>query len=201
MKSGRTFLFGLSTAFLGLILIVGALLAAIAENSTGGASSQASISPTPLPTTFTYLPTPSPTMTPTKTPTPTLTQIPCQPPEGWTAVVVQPGDSLLIIAEYYQITPESLIEANCLPSEDLTPGSILYVPAVIPISSGTPTSSDICGPPPGWVEYVVLPGDSLFQLSVAFDVSVEEIQLANCLGSSTSLQAGTIIFMPDIDPQ
>ena len=88
---------------------------------------------------------------------------------------------------------DALIQANCLITEDLIIGTILYVPGT------PPTESPIqCGPPPGWIFYTVKPGDTLFHIGLAFGVTVTELQFANCMGSSTLIRAGTRIFVPNV---
>ena len=72
---------------------------------------------------------------------------------------------------------DALIEANCLGTEELIPGTILYVPGI------PPTESPIqCGPPPGWIFYTVRPGDTLYHIGLAFGVSVTELQIRQLPG-------------------
>lgn len=59
----------------------------------------------------------------------------CIPPQGWTAYLVKPTDSLLRLSLLYRISVEALQSANCLGERTLIrPGEILYVPP-----SPTPT--------------------------------------------------------------
>ncbi|NLG98578.1 MAG: LysM peptidoglycan-binding domain-containing protein, partial [Chloroflexi bacterium] len=51
---------------------------------------------------------------------------------------------------------------------------------------------------PGWEPYVVNPTDSLFRLSVVFGVSVEALQVANCMGDSTVILPGQVIYVPSL---
>lgn len=57
-----------------------------------------------------------------------------------------------------------------------------------------------CGAPPGWVLYVVRVGDTLSSLSRIFNVSIQQLQLANCMGSDTTLYAGRSIYVPYLPP-
>lgn len=133
--------------------------------------------------------TPAPTATETFTPPPPPTN--CPPPVGWVAIVVQVYDTLPGLAQTYRASVDAIRQANCLVSDQLVPGSFLYVPPL-------PTATLIpCGAPPGWVNYVVQSGDTLFSLSQKFRVSVAELQRANCLGSSTFIQAGKVIKVPN----
>lgn len=134
--------------------------------------------------------TPAPTATETFTPPPPPTN--CPPPAGWVATVVQVYDTLPGLAQTYRTSVDAIRQANCLVSDQLVPGSFLYVPPL-------PTATLIpCGAPPGWVNYVVQSGDTLFSLSQKFRTSVAELQRANCLGSSTFIQAGKVIKVPNV---
>ncbi len=139
-------------------------------------------SPTPLPSTATATPTPPPT--PTN----------CPPPSGWVAYVVQPGDTLAILSTRYRISSTTLKQANCLLKSELKAGSIIYVPPL-------PTQTRIpCGPPRGWIAFIVQPGDTLYRLSQAYGITVADLQRANCMGSTTLLQVGKTIYVPPWAP-
>lgn len=141
----------------------------------------------------TITPIPSRTVVPTTSVTipPQATQ--CPPPAGWIAIVINPGDTLTDLAQIYGSTPEALAIANCLVVDTLMPGTLLYVPVISP---SVTTTLIACGPPPGWVFYTVQPGDTLYRLSQVFGVSVWKIQLANCLGSSTTIRTGQQLSVP-----
>jgi LysM repeat protein len=65
----------------------------------------------------------------------------------------------------------------------------------------TPTPSATafdCGPPSDWVDYTAHQGDTLEALSAAYRVSIEELQHANCMGTSTAVTAGDFIFVPNV---
>jgi LysM repeat protein len=117
----------------------------------------------------------------------------CPPPAGWIAIMVQPGESLATLAARYNTTPANLSIANCLFSSDLPAGSIIYVPPF-------PTQTSIpCGPPPGWVRYIVRPGDTLTSLSQAFGVSIAQLQFANCMPANQYyLVVGQTIWVPNV---
>ena len=53
----------------------------------------------------------------------------CIVPNGWVAYIVQPGDTLAVIAASFGLTAEQLAQANCLQNPDLIyEGQILAVP-------------------------------------------------------------------------
>ena len=75
----------------------------------------------------------------------------CGPPLGWTIYRVQPGDTLSSIARATRSTVQALMLANCLPSDKIRVGQILYVPRPpIPIVTipFIPTRTPIPSPSP-----------------------------------------------------
>jgi LysM repeat protein len=144
-----------------------------------------STTPSPTPS-LTSSPSLSPTLTPTLTTTPTH----CPTPAGWTSYEVEPGDTLDNIAAHYRISSTELQKANCLQTTGLLPGVVIYVPPI------TIQTSVACSAPSYWIVYIVRPGDTLYRLSLAYGISVAELQRANCMGSSTLLQTGQILYVP-----
>jgi LysM repeat protein len=132
--------------------------------------------------------------TPTATPTNTMPPPPttCPPPFGWVAIRIQPFDSLESLARAYRVDVARLKEANCLLSDELVSGSILYVPL---LASNTQVS---CGAPAGWVVYTVQPGDTLFRIGLLYRVSVSQLQQANCLGASSAIFSGQRLRVPNV---
>ncbi len=53
-----------------------------------------------------------------------------------------------------------------------------------------------CTPPANWGTYVFNPTDSLIRLSILFNVSVEELKAANCLGDTDIIKPGELIYIP-----
>ena len=127
---------------------------------------------------------PSPTILPPTT---------CPPPNNWIPVSVKPGENLETIAQDYKTTPAQLIAANCLFSQDLSAGSILYVPP-------QPTKTVVaCGPPAGWKQYTVQPGNTMYSLSYAYGISVPQLQRANCIPAyQYNLKTGQVLWLPNI---
>lgn len=178
-------------------LVIGGLSLALAE-------SYVPVAPTPTETlapVVSFLSPTSPsfasiTETIPVSPSPTVTIPPptsCPPPSGWVAITVQPGEDLLTLASRYKTTREQLLAANCLFSNDLPTGSILYVPSI-------PTNTPVpCGPPAGWIRYTVQPGNTLYSLSQAYSVSLSQLQFANCMAANqTSLVTGQTIWVPNV---
>lgn len=201
-QAGSGLLFGLVC----LAIVVGGFALSMAEAgfgispAPGGTASETApstpvpgISTTPPTQTFTQsvnLFTGTPLSSPTFTPPPPPTN--CPPPAGWVAVTVQWYDTLPALAQTHNISAEAIRQANCLLSDQLVPGSFLYLPPL-------PTATLIpCGAPAGWVNYIVQSGDTLFSISQKFRVSVADLQRANCLGNSTFIQAGKILKVPNV---
>ena len=146
---------------------------------------------------------PAPTLTPTPTSTrlggqATATPVPLQStcvaiPANWLPYQVVTGDSLMSVAAMTQAKVAELMQANCLPTSQLEPGMIIYVP---PSPPPTPLP---CGPPRWWVPYIVQRGDTMFALSIKTETTVAAIKNANCL-STSHLVAGRQIYLPMLPP-
>jgi len=135
---------------------------------------------------------PTATSAPTQTPPPP--PVSCLPPSGWLAIQLQGYDTLLSLAQRYRTSVEALKQANCLFSDQLVIGSFLYVPP-------QPTATFVpCGAPSSWIYYTVVSGDTLFSIGTRYLTTVPELQKANCLGSSTYIQAGARIKVPNVVP-
>ena len=212
MQSLRQLGGGVIIAIVSVLLVIGGISLALAETLPVQAT------PTPIPPTLslnfpTATFTPSPVFPETTTVTPTLplpgtstdtaiptntlfAQVSCNPPTGWTPVAVTSGDTVYSLAQRYKTTPENLVTANCLPSFEVPVGYVLYVPLV-------PTVTVIpCGPPAGYVKrYVVQRGDTLSSIARLYGITYTTLQRANCMGSSTTIYAGQVLWVPNIPPR
>lgn len=223
MSDIRQGLLGLLFALLtGLVIFGGAVLSLVESNYLEEKSASATylaawdmsgIKPyTPVAggATFTAVPVGRETLTPT----PTFGPVPgCKIPEGWVSIMTQFGDTLDDIASRYRISVTELVSANCLASDqlELTQGIFLFVPLPTPTQIPSATfrvevtattvkqaTQYVCGVPYGWVAYRVRSGDTLYSLSRLTGVSVYQIQVANCLGNSTFIVTGQILYLPFI---
>ena len=203
MSIQREVLTGALAALTSIIIIAGSFAVATTESRTTTAQIEMS---TPTLTSFpthiilvtqrpgepTYTPSPSPF--PSLTPTTTTADLACLPLAGWSEILLQPGDTLESLAQTYDTSPKTLKNANCLVGTSLIPGTIFFVP-------GAPPPTDIpCGPPSGWVYYIVKKGDTLYSIGRAYGVSVSQLQRANCLGSSTTIRIGQKLYVPNVTP-
>ena len=205
MQSLRQLGGGVIIALISVLLVIGGISLALAETLPAQAT------PTPIPPTIsldfptaTFTASPileSPTasntpisITDTSIPTNTLfVQVSCTAPSGWLRIVSSSADTLYSLAQRYKTTPENLATNNCLPSFEIPAGYVLYVPPV-------PTVTVIpCGPPAGYVRrYVVQRGDTLSSIARLYRITYPTLQRANCLGSSTTIYAGQLLWVPNI---
>ncbi len=201
MRNVRQVVLGIVIAVVSLGLTVGALALSMAEGSsyTSGftATPTTTLSPVPSLTPTQQTPTPqvvtATAATPSETPTLTSTPTTCPTPLGWMPYTVQSGDTLDGLAAKYKRTTAEISQANCLGVNGLQPGMTIYLP---PLPTRTPVP---CGRPAGWVQYVVMPGDTLYRLSQAYAVTVTELQRANCM-TSTLLHVYQTLFVPPWAP-
>ena len=139
-------------------------------------------------------------ITPTPVPTQVNTLALCPPPQDWVPYSIQVGDSLESLSLKYLVSEAEIKQANCLEIDSLIPGSFIYLPQieVTPTFTITPfiATEEQCGPPPSWVVYIIQSNDTLFELSILFNVSVPQLQSANCMGDSTILKTGTRFYVP-----
>ena len=198
MKALRQMGSGFIIAAVSLILVIGGISLSLAETSPATLPP----TPSPIPTTFAVefaspLPTQNiPTLVSSATPTlvvNTPQAVVCNPPAGWIAITVGTNDTLYSIAERYKTTVENLNTGNCLNDTAPAAGSILYVPPV-------PTVTVIpCGPPSTWIKaYTVKAGDNLYRISLLYRTTVAQLQSANCMGSSTKINVGQVLWVPNV---
>lgn len=154
---------------------------------------------TRIPETLEPTATATSTATATATPEPTLISgmvDDCVAPDGWVPTIVRRGDTLFSLSLEYGATVEAIKIGNCLSSEVIVPGDVIYLPtAPLP----TPPARHCSGPPLDWVLYIVQPGDTMFSLARTHGITVYDVLLANCL-ESVYLYAGTPLYLPAAGP-
>jgi LysM repeat protein len=97
---------------------------------------------------------------------------------------VQQGDTLFSIAQRYGTTVEALRAANGLSSNTIRVGQVLFITAASPQS-----------PSPGYIEHIVVPGDTLYSLAQRYGTTVEAIMQVNGL-SNNRLNVGQRLLIP-----
>jgi uncharacterized protein YkwD len=115
--------------------------------------------------------------------------------------VVEQGEYPLAIANIYKIAVDSLLEANQISDPTgLQIGQELIVPVTVtptpkaPTATPTPRFSPTPTPEP--VLHVIEAGDTLMDLAVFYDTSIEVIMLANEVSDPRRLQVGQEILIP-----
>ncbi len=187
MQTTRQLLWGLLIAVFSSGIILGGFSLSLAE---GEMAAPIPTSPPFTPSTEMTVDSVPPTVTTNATTFVVTPPTDCPSPAGWLAYLIQPGDTLDELAAHYRISTEQLSQANCLMTVGLMPGAYLYVP---PVPTRTPIP---CGSPPGWIRYTILKGDTLYSLAQYYQVTVKQLQQANCMGGSTSLYTGRQIYVP-----
>jgi LysM repeat protein len=194
----------LVAALISVGLMVGALSISLVEfvpQVTPTAEHDLIPSPAPLTATLTLPPTLTPTIglespTPSITPTFTNTAIPptsCQPPSGWIRITVMAGDTLDGIAFHYGTNKDELRRANCLLTDNLVAGSVLYAPPVATI-----TSAGCNMGASGWVKsYTVKSSDTFYAIATNYYVTTSLLKKVNCR-TSDLLHAGEILWVPNV---
>ncbi len=130
---------------------------------------------------------------------PTATTAPGEPtatpvPGDVCTHVVQVGDTLYAIANYYGVTVESIMAAN-----GLTDPHHIYVGQELTIPGCTPPD----GPPPpadGDCTHVVQPGETLYGIARRYGVSVNDIMATNGLIDPNYIVVGQILVIPGCIP-
>src|SRR5665647_1480090 len=100
--------------------------------------------------------------------------------------IVQPGDSLYLIAMRFNTTVEAIAAANSITNPSLIyPGQILTVPV--------PNE-----PPMEGFEYIVQPGDSLYEIAMRYDISLRELIQVNGITAPYIIYPGQSIIIPGV---
>ena len=109
-------------------------------------------------------------------------------------IEVQPGDTVYAVARRFNVTPQSIIEANNLYTPyELSAGQALKLPKGATLGvADTPTRRVVARD----TLYDVRPGDTLYSISRASRVPVATIAKANRLRSPYSLSIGQQIVVP-----
>lgn len=108
-----------------------------------------------------------------------------EPSNGF-VYIVQPGDSLYLIAQRYNVSLKELIQANRIsPPYIIYPGQSLIIP-------GVPAPE----PPAGGQIYIVVEGDTLYSIAEKFGVPIEEIIKLNNIPRPDLIFPGQRLLIP-----
>lgn len=109
-------------------------------------------------------------------------------PDTNSVYVVKKGDTLYSISLKYNTTPSAIMNKNNLTNGTLSIGQTLIIPGDIE-STGEDTNNSYTN------TYVVQRGDSLYSISRAYGISVNELKTANNL-TSDLLTIGQVLTIP-----
>ncbi|HNN14103.1 MAG TPA: LysM peptidoglycan-binding domain-containing protein [Anaerolineales bacterium] len=204
MRGLRGFGNALVVALLSIGLVVGAFSISLVEfvpEATPTATLLVFSPPVPVTATSTFPPTATlnvelNTATSTITMSPTSTIVPptsCLPPAGWLPISVQPSDTLDSLAIRYRVTKDQLIVGNCLITETLIAGTLLYVPP-----APTSTSAACVQGATGWIKnHVVKAGETLYSIATSHYTTVSALRLVNCR-TGDLITPGEVLWVPNI---
>jgi LysM repeat protein len=193
-------------ALISIILMIGALSISLVEFVPELAPTFTStVFPSPIPLTVTSTPmvtdtqvvvVVAPTFTPEPTFTPTITVTypsSCNIPTGWGAIVVQAGETLDSIAIRYRVDKTQLSNGNCLLTNSLVPGTVLYVP---PVPANTVA---VCAPGAvGWARsYTIKGGDTLYSIALNYYTTANLLKSVNCRDSDR-IYPGEVLWVPGV---
>jgi LCP family protein required for cell wall assembly len=112
---------------------------------------------------------------------------------AWNALP-RPAPAKEVVVGYFPTaTPIAVAETTTSLQTDL-PTAVSLTPAPSPTPT-LPPSALACPPPGGWSAYLVQGGDTLFSLARTYNLTVDEVQVANCLEGDL-IQIGQILFLP-----
>jgi len=186
MRAIREILGGLVLAIIAAGTIVGGLWLAVTETGQGITAPTviAAVTVEASPTAF----VPSVAASASATPLPTQTTKPL-PSLTATRQATKPPTATATTAASATVAAS----ATMAPSATATATATTLPPSATFTSiANSPTP---CGPPISWVQYTVAAGDTLFQLSLRYGVSQQQLQTANCL-ATTEIKVGQVLFVP-----
>lgn len=175
-SSLQRIIIGVGTLIVVILTVIAAIFLAMQQQASDDATTPVAVEVTLSPTTqVTLSPTSTPSLTPTPVPsdTPTATLV---PPVQTTEIPATPTDT--------PIPP---------------PPTSTDTPTIIVVTATSPPEVDRCPPPQNWVSYTVQAGDTLNTLAIRTNISIFDLQQANCLASSI-IQPGQEIHLPFIPP-
>jgi LysM repeat protein len=193
------------SALMAALLSIGLTLGALSISLVGFVPKEAEaptqaliLSPAPVTATNTPLPSLTPLASViTLTPIPTNTFIPptsCNPPAGWIAVSIQISETLDSLAAKYNTSKDILKSGNCLFSESLIPGTILYVPHVVATNTVAICNKGAVNWSPS---YRVISGDTLYSIALRYYTTLDTLKRVNCL-IYDRINVGDVLWVPNV---
>lgn len=145
------------------------------------------------------------TLVPTNTVGPAPTTAPIQPQPtaapATTTYTVQPNDTLSRIAQQFGVTIQAIAQANGIVNPDrILLGQVLTIP--LPGSPQQPPAQPTAVPgivptqPPPPATYTVVPGDTLFKISLQFGINIADLIRVNGLTDPNRIFIGQVLTLP-----
>lgn len=115
----------------------------------------------------------------------------CDVPDGWGALLIQPGRNIQSIANQLDMDVEDLLEGNCIDDDHVTlkTGDVIFAPSTSETKTG-------CTPATGWSFYLTQSGDSVASLALTYAITEAELLTGSCLPEGTILTAGVAVYLP-----
>ncbi len=120
-----------------------------------------------------------------------LSAVPENERVNWLRVKVKSGDTLSQIAEAHHIDVAAVKRANRLHGSSIRAGQALFIPKSSQALTDYPIAQRTTG-----LAYRVKPGDSLWSIARAFDVSLDGLIKLNHVGPKEVLRVGQSISIP-----
>lgn len=143
--------------------------------------------------TFTPGPSPTPTVTASPLPSPTPLASPTAQPDGRILYTVQPNDTLITLADQFDVTLEDLYGwNNLLPNSLLSVGQTLIIGYTVLPDGSTPLAGfpDARVKPDGQIVHVVGSGDTLLLIASIYGLTLDELYEISGLAEGALLQLG-----------
>lgn len=119
--------------------------------------------------------------------------VPARQRVDWQQITVKPGDTLSHIAHRHGTDVASLRMANNLKGSSIRAGTVMLIPTHAQALRSSPRRAD------GELNYVVMPGDSLWSIARAHKVSLTRLMRNNHLGPKDPLPVGRELKIPGVD--
>jgi murein DD-endopeptidase MepM/ murein hydrolase activator NlpD len=113
--------------------------------------------------------------------------------DGYALRTVRAGDSIGAIANRYNLSATALMQFNELESVTIHPGDVLMIPFVAAVGG---VAEEAPAPPPGFRQHVLLPGETLTDVTGRYGISLESLVGSNPdLSSLDRLPAGVELLI------
>lgn len=96
------------------------------------------------------------------------------------------GEDIQTVAGRYEVTVEDIVITNGLETEEITVGTVIYIPPKHARGYYNPDAGT----------YLIAPGDDLYAIAKRFGTTVEAIGEANAM-TSDKIEAGAILQIPN----